>query len=100
MKFWKKRQDQEENMAGLPESDGEKAQTAWRTDNGFTLDAINRLENKGYASRRQFTKNYVKYKIKDKPCFLKKKKNPRVIPARGKDRSKCDNYLSLRKMAW
>ena len=27
MKFWKKRQDQEENMAGLPESDGEKAQT-------------------------------------------------------------------------
>lgn len=28
MKFWKKkRQDQEETMAGLPESDGEKAQT-------------------------------------------------------------------------
>ena len=31
--------------------------------------------------------------------FPEKKKNPKVIPARGKDRSKCDNYLSLRKMA-
>ena len=35
MKFWKKRQDQEENMTGLPESDGEKAQTGAHTDNGL-----------------------------------------------------------------
>lgn len=27
MRFWKKRQDQEENIAGFPESDGQKAQT-------------------------------------------------------------------------
>lgn len=38
-------------MAGLPESDGEKARTGALM---FTLDVINRLENKGYASRRQF----------------------------------------------
>ena len=35
MKFWKKRQDQEENMTGLPESDGKKAQTGAHTDNGL-----------------------------------------------------------------
>lgn len=83
-------------MAGLPEW---RESTDWRTDNGLCSTQSTDLENKGYASRRQFTKNYVKYKIKDKPCFLKKKKNPKVIPARGKDRSKCDNYLSLCKMA-